>query len=394
MPPYHTLIAGVLTIYLDLIAGSDGTLGDITDNILQQLAADWGPIATANSLTITFAFGPLTPAPINPTPAGITAVFNATPPANIQFFRLTVGRGVGAIQASQSARISYVNYPAGIGYIYEIPNDPAPIPSFVPAVSHEVGHILGLSDRYYQAVYYLENRAIDRTCRQIRKGEFEIGGIDYRDGVTPTAATFGTAPTPATFADAPRLAVRLPLPLSNQMVNDFNYTPLSNLMSTGANVLTPAQVAIVRGQAVEPTYRIRNWVAILLQWRRYAVAPTNLKAGTLNTNPDYTYPGNWSDLSTWPYPAWEASPQDGGQGLLFLPPGSTTPYRYCCLTATRRGRDAQGDVINPTRIAAAMGRTRVFAFGGTTYNVIAMNIIHPNWMCYMRRMLNDLTQMP
>lgn len=378
MPPYHTFVGNVLTIFLELVADTDCGLGNVTDNILAQLASQWGPIAAANGLVLNVALSAATPPLMGPPPAGITVTTGATPPASVSFFQFRVGRGVNAVPGTRSARISYVTYQAATGYIYEMP---LAVPTMVPDVSHELGHVLGLADRYYEALYWLKNQAIDRTCRQIRQGQF--GPPEYRDGVADNG--------PA-FSQQPRLAVRAPLPMSAAMVpGDGQYNPQNNLMSNGATALTAAQIATIALATAEPLYRTRNWLAILGDWQRYAAAPTSIPAGASGASLDFPAPGgNFNDVSKWRYPAWEAQPQDGGSGLLFLPPGHNTPHRYACLSGSRRGKAADGAVVHVTRIAAARGRTRVFAFGGTTYNVIGMNVVHPAWMCHTRRMIRDL----
>jgi hypothetical protein len=380
MPPYHTVSGNALTVYLDLAAAADCGLGNATDNVLAQLAADWGPIATANGLTLTFALSASTPPPMLPVPGAIGVAPGAAPPAGVSYFHFLVGRGTGAMPGTQSARISYVSFAAGTGYLYERPTE---LPTRVRDVSHELGHVLGLADRYYDAVYWLKNRAIDRTCTQIRKGLFDPP--ETRDGIAD--------PGPQ-LSDQPRLAVRATLPMSAAVLpGDAAYDPYQNLMSSGAPALTPGQVDLIRNQTAEPSYRVTSWVAVLGDWERRAAAPapTTVPTGARGAGLDFPTAGsNFNDVSKWIYPAWEAGPQEGGTGLLFLPPGGVIPHRYGCLAGSRRGRAADGSVVMATRLAAAMGRTRVYAFAGSTYNVIGMNTVHPSWMCHVRRTLHDL----
>jgi hypothetical protein len=384
MPPYFTIIGNNLTVYFDLSSDTDGTLGNPIDNILAQLNQDWAPIAAANGLNLIFAFSSATPPPMDAIPAGLAVIVSAPPP-NVQSFKIKVGHGASADASTQSGRVSYVNYQAGIGYIYDMsPNGSAP---FVPAISHELGHILGLSDRYYDAAYWLNNWAINRTCKQIRQSRyFEPPNVDYRDGIADNASA---------YHDLPRLAVRASLPMSTIMVPaDTQYAPMSNLMSTGAPMLTAYQINVIRSQATEQVYRKVNWVAVLGTWRRYPTLskpPTGTPPrGATGAAPDFPFGSDFTDPAAWIYPAWEATPQDKGQGLLLLPPGSTTPYRYGCLSARSRGRDEDGNEIQATRLAVAKGKTRVFSFGGTTYNVIGVNSLQPNWMCNIRQMIADL----
>lgn len=378
MPPYHSVAGNNVTLYLNVSADSDGELGNPIDNILQQLAAQWLPIAAANGLNLTLGLSSTTPPTMNAIPNGMNVLTNAIPPADVQFFDFKVGRGKGAVAATRSGRVSYVNYNNGSGYIYEVPI--ATLPA-VPAVSHELGHVLGLSDRYYEGAYWLRNVAINRTCGQIRNSLYVVGSTDYRDGIADTSNA---------QHDLPRLAVRMTLPMATQMVPDSSYDPLNNLMSNGKSSLSTAQIGLILSQAAEPQYRRTNWVAILGDWKRRSTPLLNIPAGATDTTPDYPDSDN-NDLSKWVYPAWEARPEDGGgQGLLFLPPGHLTPHRYGCLSSFSRGKGGDGVVIQIARLAAASGKTRVFAFGGTTYNIIGMNVVHPKWMCHMQRLMADL----
>lgn len=402
-PPYHTMVGNTLTIYLNIISDTDYT-ASVIDTILSQLSEEWGQIATANNLTVVFAFGTATPPPVTDnlgvTPDGIRNVAagppnlpglyfstGSTPPAGVNFFNFTVGKGAAAPRATQSARISFVTYPASTGYIYIIP---LAVPTVVPHVSHELGHVLGLSDRYYDAVYWLKDWAIERNCRDVRRRTYVVGAADYRDGI---------ADDDPSLHGLPRFAVRVSLPMSTVMVpNDSSYDPWDNLMSNGTAVLTTNQLDVIRSQSPEQTYRGPiKWVAILADWERNG--PTLSKdllqditdlGGRSNGLDDPTPANRSNNLSAWLFPVWEARPQDGGRGLLFLPKGHNVPHRYGCMSRRGRAQTQDGDTVFATPISVALGRTRVFAFAGQTYNVNGINVNHPGRMCYTRQLINDL----
>jgi hypothetical protein len=149
-------------------------------------------------------------------------------------------------------------------------------------------------------------------------------------------------------------------------------------------------MAIITSQGVEQDYRSTNWVAVLAEWQRGANPPSNnnIPNGIISAAPDFPK-NNLNDLFRWLYPAWEARPQDGGRGLLFLPPGHLTPHRYACLSSHGPGKD--NGVVLATILAIAKGKTRVHAFDGTRFNTVSgVNVIHPGWMCYVRRLIHDL----
>lgn len=378
MPPYHTFIGNNLTIYLDIVGDTDATLGIPIDNAVAQLAAVWGAIATANQWVVTFAFGPATAIPTAPVPTGVNFTSVAVAPAGVNFFRFTIGCGASAIPNTRSGCISYAMHGQGTGYIYQLPQA---APALAPDLSHEIGHVLGLSDRYYDAVFWRIDQALQMTCQQIRQGTWIIANVDMRAGVPDNLQS---------PSQGPRLAVRTTLPLivAGEAVR--------NLMSTNAPTLTPTQIAVIISRGVERNYRTANWIAILGEWRTYpANQLTNLgfpsirPAGALGQPP--AFPAEHLNMpNRWRYTTWEATPQDGGTGLLFLPPGFSTPGRYPCLAKNNTSRDLSGNVIDPGRLARARGRTRIFAFAGTTYNEIGRNVVYPNWMCHVRTLIQDL----
>lgn len=411
MPPYHVLIGTNLIIYLNIIADSDDALGNAIDNVLAQIDAQWGVIAAANGLTFTVALPPAALASIMSWPNTIN-VIGAAPPAGVSAFQLTTGLGANAAPLTRSARISYVTYTTGVGYIYQFPL--VQPPTFVPAVSHELGHVFGLSDRYYEAIYWLRDWEITRTRAEIRAGDYGPPPFSVKDGQTD--------PLPVT--EQPRLAVRVSLPMSGIMVTtegqlgqgvDPNpYDPYDNLMSSGTATLSTYQMNLIRNGQAEPAYRLNNWVAILGEWRRNGPPPpaslirpindpNNLPPGTITSKgaaglagPDYPSANNYTnDVCAWLFPAWESNPQqrplDDGTGLLFLPVGDTTPKHYPCMRRLGRARTGTGAVFQPNTIATMMSKRRVVRPDGShTANVLID--AHPDWMFYARRMLRDLVR--
>lgn len=413
MPLYHNASpAGPpgsfdVVIYLDIVADSDCNINNVEENILAELATPWMGIAQAHNWNLTIALkSNLTPNPAviwtpGTIPAGLNFVSVNAPPGGVTFFRLVVGRGANAAAVTRSGRVSYADYNTGQGYVYELINFP---PTCVPDITHELGHILGLSERYYNAVYYLNNVGINRSPVQINQGEFVVppgtpNGVDFRNGVPNTGQLM------------PRLAERVSLPMSMVMIpgetafsgiNPTGYDPYNNLMSNGSPTLSAFQANMIVTLCPENSYRQENWVAVLGDWRRGGAPPSqppyrgppgngcrNFRNDYPATTPTTTY--------KWIYPAWEASAQDGGQGLMFAPITSNgTPMaseRYACLSASRRGRWPNGDVVTPEYIREAKGKTRDFKLVPALVNLISNQSIHPNWFCYSRRLLNDVVNL-
>jgi hypothetical protein len=401
MPPYFTVTGNNITVYLDVVADSDSGLGNPIDNILAQIAQQWTAIAAAYGLTLTFALGPNTLPQLLPSPPQINVITGATPPSGVQYFTLTTGRGSNAIPATRGAKISYVTYAAGTGYIYQFPALANP----VPAVSHELGHILGLSDRYYDAIYWLKNWAINRTRAQVRIRQYYVPPNDFRDGVAD----------PSPFTALPRLAVRASLPMAAQMTSETSfdpntnpngYDPLNNLMSVGSATLSPFQINIILTRATEQTYRAQNWVAVLGQWERNPASPPSAARITQMTNrgalnlagPDFPTPQNYTDeIGAWMFPVWEANPQvrplDTGTGLLFLPKGDVTPKRYPSISRFHRGRTGDGTVMREDELGIVKEKRRLTRPDGTHIDNITLDF-HPDWMCYSRQMVRDMTGRP
>jgi hypothetical protein len=381
--PFHTVDGTEITVYLNLNWSWDGVFP--TDNILAEIARVWVPMAAAHGMTLAVGLSwESSPPPLAPPPAGITVIYPATPPVDVGFFTLEIGRGATADASTRATRTSYVSYGTGSGYIYH--RDEVPTRSFVPAISHELGHILGLTDRYYEAMYWLRNIYMDRTCAQIRARAYVESGIDYR---------LGELDNPP--GGKPRLAVRASLPMSYEMIVDSNgtlldpdYDPLDNLMATSTSKLSPYQMTLIKTPVREQDYRTGNWVAILGDWLRYSgnqapPAPPN-PGISLRNNPDS--PSNASDLTQWIYPAWEARTQDGGSGLLFRPPNSNI-QQYPCVRKGKRGRRPNNDVVNPTLHSMVKGKKKATLFGGSTYNTNGISYF-PEKMCHVRQLLFDL----
>jgi hypothetical protein len=406
MPPYHIVTGNAatgfnITIYLRITSDSGG-LASPADNIFAQVVTQWGPITNAHNLNLTFSLSTDTPPLLLPPPPGISVTTISTPPGGVEFFNLVVGGGAQADRNTRSGRISYVRYKKGEGYLYVLPLQ---TPTFVPDISHELGHILGLTDRYYEAIYWLTDMAINRTCMEIRKGLYIVGTNDFRDGVAGNG----------TFVNSPRLAVRVPLPMDMKMIpgetafdagtNPNGYVPCNNLMSIGTSALSAYQVSIIVGkdktgqQLVEDEYRKEHWVALLGALQRNAPAPADdfltgnngiASKGCCDVNgPDY--PVDENTMSSWIFPTWESNPQarplDAGTGLLFLRIGDNTPRPYPCLSPHAVGRDKDGKVNNELRISITKAKKRLH---GSKSIADKTTTVEPDKMCYVVRMLNDL----
>ncbi|HEU0099227.1 MAG TPA: hypothetical protein VFQ67_10680 [Allosphingosinicella sp.] len=396
-PPYHTAFGDDVTVYLNIIQDTGGA--NPTDAILSRIASQWGGMG----IKLTVALSPATMinnAPTASSFAGITVTSVAAPISGCSFFNLTVGYGANAIQNSRSGRISYVNYgqpagqptrppdpgPAGTGYIYNTGTNTSII---VNAISHELAHILGLTDRYYEGVYWLNNRSINRTCQQIRQGLYPTvsGQPDLREG------NFDK------FTILPRMAVRCTLPMSdimfeipdknnpnNKICLDPQYSPYDNLMSTSSPVLTKYQIDLIKNCTAEEHYRKNNWVADLGVWEQVSTAVV-LPKGALSGNGGHR-PEKYNDLTYWPFPAWEARPEDKGRGLLCRPPEHPMS-RYPCRSPAGRARDENNDIVDATRLATSWGSKNIFVFVVNKLNK-TVNHITSYSMCHLRQTTLDL----
>jgi hypothetical protein len=393
--PYHTVAGRSITVYLNIVQDTDAQVD--VDNALAALAADWIPIAAANNLNLTIALGPDTATPVV-IPTALNVVKVNTHPPDVRFFDFTMGRGAHADKDTRSASISYVNYDRGTGYIYQMPGN---VPQLGNAISHELGHVLGLSDRYYDAVFWMRDYAIDMTCEEIRKDKWvDAADTDRRIGIQDTGGH---------TKDRPRLAVRAPVP-----IRIIGEPSVSNLMSDNDRSLSPVQVNYILARGEEPDYRGHNWVAILGEWKVYeelkddvdwvppaapqrATATPTEQPGWLTTVASDLVTGtsplmpadHVNDPDMWRYPSRPPTALEKGKGIVFGPPDHTTLHRYPCLRAFGKAKDEGNGVVGHPRIGVAMGRRRlVRPDGSKSVNPVWSH--HPHWMCYVRRVINDL----
>lgn len=421
--PYHVVSGKNITIYLNVVADSDSTLGPpIVDEILKKLNEDWNPIAIVHQLTITFAFGSTTDLPEvippgiqlldgsnAPNSPGLNVMTGAAPPSGVDVFNFTVGRGKSADKETRSSLTSYVKYRRGTGYIYQLPTTAALLG---PDISHELGHVLGLSDRYYDGVIWFPHYAIHMTCKEIREGKWIDGGVDRRKGMTDPS------PDPNINASAfPRLALRVTLPIRIAGESSFH-----NLMSDGTATLTTNQVDDILARDEEETYRKKNWVAILGDWDTYPQAlkdphfapsgappkasgtspgwletkgPERDKSSGGDPNEDMVTGDNplmpateESDPTKWRYPVREPSTSEGGKGLVIGSPEFVTLRRYACVKFLGKGRGADGAVEKHVRLGLAMGKRWLVGLNGRQKTSLTQR----HWMCYARRLIHDLRQ--
>jgi hypothetical protein len=350
-----------VTIFLDIVP--DVLRPDPVDAILSSIESVWQSIP----INLTVALGPNTADPLL-TFAGIHVERSAAPQGTA-FFKLTVGYGASADPGTRAGQISYVNVSSGTategtGYIYNLGTDTNLV---VDAVAHEIAHIMGLTDRYYEGVYWLSNWSVNRTCKQIRNAQYGTGAA------SPTGSSDN-------LLQLPRLAVRHTLPMSELMITDgqsstiidTNYDPNNNLMSTSSAVLTNFQIDSILYCNPERTYRTRNWVAVLGQWKESGGTRAPAQTGHDHRR----------------YPAWEARPQDDGQGLIASPTGQGK-IRYPCVARLRRGKDENGHVVRADTLAIALGRSRLYLLPiQQAINTIGYNSSYR--MCHLRNMIRDL----
>lgn len=318
MPPWFTIVGNTITVFLRISADTDSRLkspipgtGAIVSALLNDVASRWQSILAsatpALTLSLVFSFDSTTDAgviPLTSTPVP----FNSNP--NILISRATssgtpfillVGRGKNALWWSRTSCISYVNTPTASGYIYE-ENTPPTTPSF----SHELGHILGLADRYYNAVFWIENKQLTLTPSQIRSRQYfdanEADDVKADDLRKPE--DLPALPTQAELKpmNGAQKAIRwkkyyddLARPLFARrafvpMVGDgseTDYNPSVNLMSTGEAALTLNQIAIIRSGNSEVTPNRRNWVVVLGGRQRVDKPPSQVDTNA-DGIPDFT----------------------------------------------------------------------------------------------------------
>jgi hypothetical protein len=183
----------------------------------------------------------------------------------------------------------------------------------VQAISHELGHILGLTDRYFEGMFWDKKQVIKRTCKQIRDGRwFNSQGEDQRQPIPDT--------NKRPINQFPHYAERSSLLMHQQAIpDDTTYIPDDNLMSNSKARLTPYQLEYIgikpdgqnKPPAPEGSYRTNNWVAILgnkynklKEFHAWEVTtpsdrglkyyPGNKKTKGNKPNPVKSYPG-WSN---------------------------------------------------------------------------------------------------
>src|SRR6202035_3755550 len=189
MPPYHSISGSEITVYLDVKTdpAENFSLGIPFEKLLEKIAIKWGTIT--NTMNFRLIIAPAESPGMDesyPSPPGTALFENATPsdriiyhndvlvpPSGVEFFKLKVGLKDSVRPETQSARISYVDYPHGTGsssgYIYSQAHFPV---IDLQDIGHELGHILGLVDRYYDAITWDSTKAIDRSCLQIRSNDW------------------------------------------------------------------------------------------------------------------------------------------------------------------------------------------------------------------------------
>lgn len=380
MPPYHTVSGRSIKIFLDVEDDPDDDYtveGNPFAELLTQIAKEWTDIANDKDLKLTFVPGPNTVLlpPTSPSPPGTVLVGNAlptdrilymnsveAPPTGVAFFKINIGTGARANATSRSARISYVEYETGNGYIYALKE--LSEHQRVPHISHELGHILGLADRYYEAICWSATHVLKRSCKQIRRDEWlDEDGKDQRLPVSLSSAPRGSP----YFAERTSLLMHknaLPKDAQDQPL-DGEYDPQDNLMSSNSPTLTTYQLEKVGINATgtpakEADLRTINWVAIL----------GNCQTGYKE------------------YHAW-----DEGDGLLFYPSNDETKPidHYPCRSRGRRARDENG-VVGAAIIAQLTKKRWIWTFPfQKLYNRVKnplLEILNP--MCYARRLLRDL----
>jgi hypothetical protein len=388
MPPYHTVEVNSpsdskITIYLDVEMDQHPTNKSNFypfEKLAVQIAEDGLPIATDMKLKLLLVPGEHTEMPdkevmsieiVHEDQATsndriIYREFDKTtdPPAGIEYFNLKVGNGTNADPKTRSTQISYVEYAKHKGYIYVIRDS-------VPHISHELGHILGLADRYYEGMTWYNDSAIQRNCVQIRTGTW----FDEQDEDQRYKVPGKTSQT----IKLPRYAERLTLAMHQDAIPaDSLYEPSNNLMSSSSPKLTSYQlefIGIKSGQAVSPTeepdVRTTRWVAILGAADFGGLGNPEMEA----------------------FHVW-----DGGDGLLFYPgndkakPAETYP---CYSPDKGKGKDSRG-IVGPELLRKAMKKKRVFKllkaetkkFQNTPGD--ELGLFDRDIWCYCVRMLKDL----
>lgn len=383
MARFHTAAGSDITVYLEAVDDPKdlSASGIPFDRLLTKIAVDWGQIANAMSLRLIFVPGPNTVLLDSsiPSPPGTALVDNAgptdrilysdkviQPPTGVKFFKLLIGNGASATIESQSTQTSYVTYSKGSGYIYVLKGK-------VPHISHELGHILGLTDRYYEGMAWDFKHVIKRTCKQVRNGEWFLSdGTDQRDPIVDknNAAT----------NNLPHYAERVSLIMHQRAVpDDTDYAPGDNLMSSLNATLTHYQLDLIgitedgqnKTPEVEKDIRKTNWIAILGE----------------EHSPNFKQ-----------FYVWEETDRDN-KGLKYYPDNDQTkdPKSYPCWSRQKGRALEKGSVVQPTLITELMGKKDSWLLDlktflkPTHYDLVRKTFPkRNNRMCYAKRVITDL----
>jgi hypothetical protein len=405
MKQYHTVAQlgsnFIITLYLDIVLDdSDGfQLLDPFQEALAEIAFGWTPIAQANNfqLVIVPKTGPVVEEGW-PSPIGTVLFDEATPQDRIvfhnnpialpsgvdNFFSFKVGVKDSTRPETQSAKISYTDRATGKGYIYSQVYYGS-TPHKLGDISHELGHVFGLADRYYEAIVWYRDEAIDRNPKQIRNGSWYTS--DNNDQRYAIPGTPGSADGEQGRAqDLPRYAERSSLLMAENAVPvDTAYVPSDNLMSTSSKKITPYQLRLIgidNGQVVppqkEPEIRKYKWVAILGDWitSNSATGDPSNSYGMLN--------------------AWESV-----DGLRYdLPgnlPNTTITYPYPCWNGNKKGLTLDGkNAVRPDLVTRALGMEMEGhrSVTGKVYKLVKSPATPDkrHWMRYTQQLLYDMTK--
>jgi hypothetical protein len=278
-----------------------------------------------------------------------------------------------------------VKYESGEGYLYERGNSASDVQLQFNAAAHELGHVLGLADRYFNAVYWLVNYRINREWRQVKLQDWIDAELeDMRDFANLVADENPGSDGLPYFARRVLLPMDIPL--------DTEYIPEDNLMTTSTAVLTTMQMntIIAMGNLSNAVAQVReqppsNWVAILGSYRRNGP----------NDNPpndDIPYDDFGHKEQRKIHTAWEARPVSGGTGLVWADSTSLDDeeYRYPCFGPKSKGRAQDGCIVDGEVLARSMGRRKIFdrICKKWAYRIGEQNT-HLK-MCYTRRLIYSL----
>jgi hypothetical protein len=343
-PPFHTVSGREITVYLNVQADpNDAKKSDIPyHRLLTAVGSKWSAITNKMNLKLTFVPGPDT-GPLDPTkppPPLAVAVDAATPtdrilyhketvakPSDVRWFEAMVGNGASASTTSQCTKTSYVIYETGIGYFYLVGDA-------VPDFPHELGHILGLVDRYFDSVYWDKHRVILRTCAQIRAEDWFDSNGDIQNNPVPN-----TGKNPY-YADRASLLMH-----RNAVTDDVDYVTNNNLMSSLDPTLTPYQLECIgiapnglnKPPAQEKEHWKTKWIAILGDMKYSGLSPFYVWEDTSKDDKGLKYyPGNQD-----PNPITGVGPK---------------PESYPCWSQAQGRALEGGQIKRPILIAEVMGK--------------------------------------